>query len=148
MWQAPNARVRAAANAKKRDKERSRRPIHIKRAIAQVKAVTLNAPEGEKIEARVVLNDLSPKGVGLYTKLPLVPTQEVMVEMQDPGPITLKGRVLWCQHDANSHVVSVQAHSYRIGIEFITTSEDEQKAIQAFCDEVFKNHVFTGRTAA
>src|SRR5690242_8040716 len=136
MWHAPNQRVRALANAKRRERERARRPIHIKRIIAAIEITdgstnTANPnepqPEQPKLNVRLVLNDLSPKGAGLFSPEQLIPGQMVSLRITDPEHLTIKAKVIWCQeYHANSHVLSQQSYSYRIGIEFILSPSEEQ----------------------
>jgi hypothetical protein len=146
MWQAPNQRVRAAANAKKRERERSRRPIHIKRINAHVELVNPNSPEPIKTETRLILNDLSTKGVGLFSPTPFIQGQDITITITDPLQITLKGKVIWCQeHGANSHVISNQPYTYRIGVEFILPSLEDQQSVKAFYEEVCKKYLYSIR---
>jgi hypothetical protein len=146
MWHAPNQRVRALANAKRRERERARRPIHIKRIIATIEIATTPEPaeSGQpKLHVRLVLNDLSPKGAGLFSPEPLIPGQSVFLKITDPEHLTIKAKVVWCQeYHANSHVLSNQSYSYRIGIEFVLSPSEEQ-AVKIFCDEVAKNFLFS-----
>ena len=145
MWHAPNQRLRAIANAKKRERERARRPIHIRRIIAEM--CTLG-PEGEtpKTMVRLVLNDISPKGVGIFSPDSLSSGQEVKLELTEPSPFLLKARVVWCQeYHANSHVLTDRPYSYRMGLEFIVTPEEEQ-TLKAFCDEISRKYLFTPRS--
>jgi hypothetical protein len=144
MWQAPNQRVRAVANAKKREREKSRRPIHIKRINAQLEVKQANSQETFKTHVRLILNDLSTKGVGLFSPEPLVPGQDIVLSIADPHQINLKARVIWCQeHTANSHVISAQPFSYRMGLEFELSTVEEQQSIKVFCEEVSKNHLYS-----
>jgi PilZ domain len=144
MWQAPNQRVRASANAKKRERERSRRPLHIKRIHAELELVTSDSGHPFKTEVRVILNDLSPRGVGIFSHESLVAGQEVTLDIKDPYKIHLRARVIWCQeYDAYSHVLSSNPYSYRLGLEFVLPTGEEQTAIKTFCEEVSKNHLFS-----
>jgi hypothetical protein len=144
MWQTPNQRIRAAANAKRRERERSRKPIHIKRILAQIELAS-PTPDGPstKTDVRLMLNDLTPKGVGVFSPAALAAGQEVVILITSPVQINIKARVIWCQeHAANSHVISSQPFSYRVGFEFTGTTPDERNAIKAFCDEINTAHLY------
>lgn len=146
MWHSPNQRLRAIANAKKRERERARRPIHIKRIIASLDLGNV-APDAPKTNVRLVLNDLSYKGAGLFSPIALTPGQQIVLAISEPSQLSIKCRVAWCQeYHANSHVLSQQPHSYRLGLEFLLAPEEES-AVKAFCDEVAKNHLYTQKSA-
>lgn len=148
MWQAPNQRVRAIASAKKREKERNRRPIHIKRVQAELKVVGTINTTPHITQARVLLNDLSPKGLGLFAANPIMVGQQIALTIEEPKRFYIRGRVIWCQeHDADSHVLSPTPYSYRIGIEFVFESREEEQQVAAYCDEIAKNHLFTLKAA-
>ena len=148
MWQAPNQRVRAIAQAKRRERERARRPLHIKRVSAELKVLTLPSAAPMVTDARVLLNDFSPKGLGLFCGRPLGVGQEVAITLESPRRIYVRGRIVWCQeYDCESHVLSQRSYSYRIGVQFTFETVEEQKAIKAFCDELSKDYLLTSRVA-
>ena len=146
MWQNPNQRLRAVAKAKKREKDRLKRPFHVKRVVAHI---ILNAGEKEeKIPVRVVLNDLGMKGVGLFSPYSFIPGQEVIIAISAPMEVQITSKVIWCQqHDANSHILSSQPHSYRLGLEFLYSSRLQQESIKALIDEVAQNFLYTTKSA-
>jgi Tfp pilus assembly protein PilZ len=148
MWQAPNQRVEALQNAKKRRKERMDRPIHIRRARAEVRMampptpVEATSPSGTPIEARVLLNDFSSKGVGVYVTEKFHVGQEVTLTIHDPTLITISGRVAWCQDQPTSHtVVSANSFKYRAGVEFIFKTPEEEAAVKAIYEELRRQHI-------
>jgi hypothetical protein len=154
MWHTPNQRVRALANAKKRDRERARKPIHIKRIDATIKLVDRNSKNStqntdlQEIHTRIVLNDLSTTGLGLFSPTAVEIGQELSLIITDPMKLELRAKVIWCQeHDANSHILSSNPYSYRIGIEFILSSQEEQQSVKAFCEEIFSNYLYTTKIA-
>lgn len=158
MWHTPNQRLRAIANAKKREREKARRPFHVKRINASLQIASIassqTAPsedkevESDKTDVRVILNDLSVKGVGLFSPTFFNPGQEIVLGIVDPMKLDIRGRVIWCQeHDANSHILSKEPYSYRLAIEFILPTLEEQQGIKAFWEEVCKNYLYAARAA-
>lgn len=142
MWQSPNQRVRAIQNAKKRQMDRLKRPMHLKKVRAEMKIVGPDKRPSIS-EARVVLNDMSPEGVGIFSSLPVLVGQEISLTMEDPRQVFLKGRVVWCQEfDVGSPVVSQHTFSYRMGIRFVFSSPKEQEAVRLFCEELFRLHLY------
>lgn len=150
MWQSPNQRVRALAVQKRRDRDRNRRPVHVKRIMAELKFVVPllgGNPEMQTLQARIVLNDLSPKGTGMFLAEAVNVGQVVTLEIRDPHPISIQGKVIWCQHDAGSHVLSQQPFAYRVGLEFVFKSTEEQAAIKQFVEELARDFLYTHKVA-
>lgn len=96
--------------------------------------------------ARVMLNDLSPKGVGLFSPIAIQPGQEVQLTIEEPKRFFVRGKIAWCQeYDANSHVLSRDPYSFRIGIEFEFTSAEEERQVREHCTMLIREHVFATR---
>lgn len=140
MWNNQSQRPKAS---KKRDKDRIRMPIHIKRICAELELVNAGNPQG-KIEVRVILNDLSPKGMQLFSTEPFISGQDIKLKITDPIAIEVSAKVRWCQeHNASSHVISNRDFSYRLGIEFVVNNPEEQQAIKLFYDEITRKYLYT-----
>lgn len=153
MWQSPNQRVRALANARKRERERWLQPFHIRRVEADLKLVTPGVPTGtsaepQQVPARVVLNDLSPKGIGLFTTQALIADQEIILTIRQPREITLKGRVVSCQeYDSGSHILSEQSFTHRIGVRFLLESPEQEKAITDLYNDLNREYLHGSKAA-
>ncbi|MGZ3688430.1 MAG: PilZ domain-containing protein [Bdellovibrionota bacterium] len=145
MWQAPSSKVRSgSASSKRRQRERYRRPLHLRRVDGQLKTVTQSDASPVATDARVLLNDLSPKGVGLFSPTKLGVAQEILLVLNEPRKMEIRGKVAWCQHhNPNSHILSANSFSWRLGIEFHFKDEAEQKAMEEFCEELFKAYLYT-----
>lgn len=149
MWQSQNQRPKAppvatSTTGKRRDRERRRLPVHIKRARAELKSVTSLGAAPIVAEARVVLNDMSIKGVGLFAPVELVPGTVVAITISEPTQFFIKGRVVWCQeHDATSHVLSKNAFSFRVGIEFLYENPSEQQAVKQYLEVLARDYLFS-----
>jgi hypothetical protein len=155
MWQAPNQRIEAIKNAKKRQQDRLNRPLHIKRVRAEIRLVphkethaqaTTQGENGQAIEARVMLNDLSPHGIGIYSKEKMVVGQKVQITLDEPKRITVTGSVVWCQEQrTGGAIISTQAHNYRVGVKFQFASPEEEKTFMDYCIEIEKAHLYSPR---
>ena len=140
MWQAPSQRVRALTNAKKRERERQRRPIHIKRVVGQLKIMGALGTEPVIAEARVLLNDMNTKGVGFFCGVAIAHGQEISLTIDEPKRFFIRAKVAWCQEfNTESHVLSKVSYAYRIGVHFIFASPEEEKAVADYCDEITQN---------
>ena len=144
MWQGSSQRVRALQSEKRRQKERLARPIHIKRVRAEIK------PRGSSVnqqlpitDGRVILNDISAQGMGLFSTQPQLVGQEVSITLEEPRRIFLRGRIIWCQeHDTETHVISQNAYSYRVGIKFLFESKEEEELIKQFVAELGRDVLY------
>lgn len=145
MWQNSNQKVRALAVARKRDRDRARLAVHFKRISATVETVTEQQKDahgqesGRKslIEARVVLNDFSTKGVSFFSPTLLPQGLPIVLSTHAPLGIVLHGRVVYCQEaNATSHVISAIHFGYRVGMEFTPETEAEKESLSKYCQDL------------
>jgi len=145
MWQNKSQKLRAIAEAKKQERDYSRLHIHFKRIAASIQILSLEALENDqlpRIEVRAILNDLTQEGVGLYSQEALNPGQEVLLTFEKPHFLEITAKVKWCQiHNPNSHIITSQPFSYRLGVEFLIKNEEETAAVQDFCAEMTKTYL-------
>jgi hypothetical protein len=135
MWQSPNQRVRAQVNARKRERERMKTQFHIKRVLGTVEM------GDQKIDVRLILNDLTPKGMGLFSSTRFSPGDEVTIHLESPKKISLKGKIAWCQeYEVRGKVLTAQSFSYRVGLAFSFATPEEEQAMKAYCAEVMESH--------
>ncbi len=139
MWHAPNQKIRNLT--KKREK--SRKTIHIKRISADLHLIS---DQENKTSTRLILNDLSTKGAGIFSPTPFIGGQEVLIKIIDPKKLEIKARIIWCQqHTASSRVLSDVPFAYRIGVEFIFTSPEDQQKVDQYFEEVNKNFLYSSQ---
>jgi hypothetical protein len=149
MWQAPNSRVRAIAQAKKREKERNRRPLHLKRVVGEIKVTGGLGQTPTVTQARVVLNDFSPKGVGVFSNAALEQGQEISLTLNDPKRFYARAKVVYCQeYGSESHIVSEQSYQFRVGLQFLFENDEEKKEVEKYCEELMKAHILPKPKAA
>jgi hypothetical protein len=118
--------------------------MHIRRVRAEVKTSGGLARNKTTTEVRVILSDFGPKGVGIFSGQPLEIGQEISLTLEDPKRFYVKGRVIAClEHDAGSHVISKMPYSYRIGVQFLFESAEEESQVKAFCEMIHKDYVFS-----
>ena len=140
MWNSAAQRSRAASHAKKKERERRRTPVHFKRVSARLEAIE-QTDVSPLPAVRLLLNDLSPGGIGLFASSALIAGQELYLVFSNPLEVKLKAKVIWCQENmAAGHVLSKQPYTFRAGLEFLLSPEEEKQA-QSICDEIRKNHL-------
>jgi hypothetical protein len=157
MWQTSSQRSKAISNQKKREKERARRPFRFKRVSAQIRVVSpnhLSAAAGaetgssEITEGRIVLNDLSSGGMGLFSVFPIAPGSTVSITLEEPVKAVLKAKIVWCQeYAADSHILSAHSYSYRLGVKFVFDDPKEAQGLRKFCEELW-NSLYTDKEAS
>ena len=137
MWQNSNQRVRAVAAAKKRERDRSRLGVHFKRINASIEVPLKEGSEKTTLEARVVLNDFSPKGVSFFSPELLPQGMAIVLTTAQPISIRLHGKIVYCQEaNVTNHVISAIHFGYRVGMEFIPESDEERDALTRYCLEL------------
>lgn len=139
-------------HVRKNERAKERISIHFKRISASLELVagteaspadtatqpaTEGASSAEKMDIRIILNDVTLSGAGIYTPRLLNKGQEVILTFQNPFNCSLRGRVIWSQEfNVNSHVISNQAYPYRAGIEFSLQSDEDQTNVERLCEEI------------
>ncbi len=160
MWQGGNAPNAAKGKpnivgTRRKSRSRQKKPFHLKRVGAEIKLLhrgsQTQAPSEPSVVAqgRLVLNDMSAKGVGIFASNPLNTGFEILISLNDPKRVDLHGRVTWCQqYNLNAAVISDGPQfKYRVGIEFVFDNADEEKIIAEFCDELCKKYLYANSAA-
>ena len=149
MWQSSqsgNPSNQASARKKRG------RGIHVKRVTAQVKIQEKlklgEAPKKEKLYAvRLFLNDFGPKGVFINALESMTVGQEIAITIEQPKRFYCRGRVCSCQY-LDTKIISHETYRYRMGIEFIFTSEQEERSVREYYELVMREHVNVVAVAA
>ncbi|OFZ84900.1 MAG: hypothetical protein A3K03_09095 [Bdellovibrionales bacterium RIFOXYD1_FULL_44_7] len=135
--------MRAIATNKKRERERLRRPIHIKRVHAELKIAEKEPGKNLSATVRVFLNDFSPKGIGVLSSAKLNIGQEVSLTLDQPTQIAIRGKIVWCQeYKPDSHIMSAVGFSHRAGVEFTPSSPEEKQKLKEYYDELTKHYLY------
>ncbi|MEK6577674.1 MAG: hypothetical protein AABZ55_00480 [Bdellovibrionota bacterium] len=134
MWQ--SSKNKGKSSIKRRTAGRGRRTLHLKRVIGEVKLTgTTQPPQIHKV--RIILNDFTPKGLGLFCSSPLMVGQDIAITLEHPKRMYVCGRITWCQeHDPDSHVMSNNPFPYRAGVLFVFNNAEEETAVKAFCKDL------------
>jgi hypothetical protein len=99
-------------------------------------------------QGRLLLNDISPKGLGLFSDQPIMVGQEIALTIEEPKRFYVRGRVVWCQEaDADSHILSSHPFSYRIGLVFLFQNAAEEAQVKAYCDELARDVLYGAQAA-
>lgn len=146
-------RAKGIAKKKQLQRNRDRVPLHMKRVMAQLKVVPqegagLGNNSNQLFEARVILNDFSPTGVGLFMSEPVMVGELLAITVEHPKRFYCKARAVWCQVlTQEGHIISQQNYPYRIGLEFIFETPEEQASVKAFYEEIVQQHIMPPKKA-
>jgi hypothetical protein len=129
---------------RKNERAKNRISLHIKRVSAQLVLDTQKSThdahdknQPSQLNIRIVINDVTSFGAGLYVPRLLHKGQEGVLTFTTSTPISIKVRVVWSQEfNVDSHVLTEEAFPYRAGIEFIFSSEEEKTTIARFCADL------------
>jgi hypothetical protein len=125
----------------------SDRRVRLKRTDAEIKILgsylSGDAPEEEAsaiLPGRVILNEFSDAGVGVYTTERLRMGQEVALTIDEPRRFYITGRIVFCVEVRSDSKIMQQIHfPWRVGVEFIYRSDAERSEVAAYCDELRKS---------
>jgi hypothetical protein len=140
MWQSPNQKVQRGGPKKGRGQPRA--SLHVKRVTAEIHSAKDHALEGRpevRASARILLNDLSARGVGVYCDKPFIAGQEVAIALTISGTIYLRCLVLYCkEQDEKNHVISDTPFYYRLGLKFMFASAAEEAEMNKYCEQTLQ----------
>jgi hypothetical protein len=136
MWQAPSR------SSQKKKREKTRKFLHIKRVTAELRAASIPGQAPKVATARIILNDISPFGVGLFTEIPFSQGQDIALTFEHPKRFYVRGKIAWCEEVRTSgRIIQTEEFKYRIAIQFSFQSKEDQDAVRVFCEELQREHV-------
>lgn len=113
--------------------------LHIKRTKAEIvltEGLSM-VGTGTSVPARVVLNDMSPKGLYLFASEQLALGQQIQLTLEEPRRFFAHGKVVSCQNIVmDRRVISEHQFPYRVGIEFLFRNDAERQAVLQYCQEI------------
>ena len=138
MWQANSAKPKFRKTLDRRQVNRG--PLHIHRVEAEIQLAVTHGDE-PSVHTRMLLNDMSNKGVGLYSPIAFLPGQEVVIRLQDPRACLLRGRIAWCREfNVSQSVLSINPFNYRMGIRFLFESLEEERLVISICELIKREY--------
>lgn len=126
----------------KQKRKVTRVEIPFQRVSAEIKVDS----NGEINESRVILNDLTPLGVGCFINVPLDKGEMVSIVIEQPKHLFLKGQVEWCKpYTLDTKIISEENFRYRIGIKFVFDTPEEAAEVKKYWEEL---HAPTAKESA
>lgn len=139
-WNVPTYRIRSYLRRMKSTRPRHAdrgAPIHLKRVQAQVSVIEGLAISREMVPASALLNDLSLRGIFLFSTHAFVLGQRITITIQEPKTFFIRGRVVMCKiMSLHNNVISETSFPYRLGVLFEFRSAEERVAVKKYLDEI------------
>lgn len=136
---------------KKKRFGKGRIPLHLRRIRAELKILDrATQAVKEQRQVRVLMNDLSSTGCGMFCIGPLKAGEMIEILFETAaGPLSIRGIVAWCQENMiRSKVFSEQTQfSHRIGIEFKFKDAEEQRTVTKLYENYAVEVLFGARAA-
>ncbi len=108
---------------------------HLRRVLARI------STPSQVFDARVLLNDVSFRGLRLFSSISLNPGDEVNVTLHHPRPITVRAVITErLAPMRQGHIVSERSYAHRLTAEFDFSSDDERAAMAEFVSELAQCH--------
>ncbi len=138
MRRSPYGRKKATKSFKRQlpELQRENNPFaHLKKASAEL---ILDEGVGRPktiFQAMLVLNELTPDGIHLFSEAPFGSQQELTLNIPSLRNFFIKGRVVFCSETpVNPGIMSARAFQYRLELAFIFQSESEREAVREYCN--------------
>jgi hypothetical protein len=147
MWEVPRYRIRRyLRQVRKQRAEQANRPkpqFHIKRTAAHVRVLDGIAKGLGTMPACVILNDLSPAGLLLFTPDQLQPGQRVSLTLDSPKLFYARGIVTACKNiSLHQQVFGENNFAFRTAIRFEFQNPDEERAVRRYCQEIYTRYLY------
>ncbi|MEN9723771.1 MAG: hypothetical protein RJB38_1757 [Pseudomonadota bacterium] len=108
---------------------------HLRRVVASIEI------EGQSFDARVLLNDIAPGGLRLFSSKPVAPGESVFLTLYEPRILEVKARVI--ERSApmrQGHILSAAHFPHRMAVRFEFSSDDEERAVAEFVEDLWVLH--------
>lgn len=138
MWQAPDGKRRAMAEVQREARERSKRQSRIRvcRTAAQVRIG--GAADGPLVvPARVVLNEVTPKGMQLFVGQSLPVGALAQIALEEPRRVYVRATIVSSQEfSSETRIIRTEPFSYRVGVAFAFETEEDEKSFKSFLEDL------------
>lgn len=135
----------------RKKKGRYRIPLHVRRIRADLKIHDRGGAQvAETLAVRVLMNDLSSSGAGMFSCGKVQTGQSVELCFETgPGPLAIRGVVVWCQENTcSSKVISEQnKFTHRLGVEFKFKDAEEERTVKKLYEDYAREVLFGAKAA-
>ncbi|OFZ78268.1 MAG: hypothetical protein A2583_02290 [Bdellovibrionales bacterium RIFOXYD1_FULL_53_11] len=125
-----------SGGAKGRGPKRVKPGFHLRRVAAEI-IPSPPTPGAKPVKVNSVLNELSPKGIGIFCTECLRIGQEFEITIYDITEQKFKCRIASCnEHNPNTHVLAISKLGYKAVLEFIFADKAEEEKAQKYYDDM------------
>ena len=151
MWNVPSYRIRAyVRNLRKNRKTQATKkypPLHLKRTTAEISVqnhdenvISLLGTREQRqiVRATVLLNDMTQRGVFMFTANPIPVGAVVSLTIHGPRRFYVKARVMLCKQISlyGGTISTDTVYPYRVGMLFEFSSVEERLAVKRYFDDL------------
>jgi hypothetical protein len=147
MWEVPRYRIRRylrkVRKARAEAPQEPKQVFHVKRTQAELTLLEGLATRKSVIQASIILNDLTPFGLMLFSEHPLYIGQRVGLTIEAPKLFYARGTVTACKNmELHRHIYGETYYAYRVAIKFEFHSTEEERAVARYCQELYRRHLY------
>lgn len=137
MWDHSDRPKPPAAKPKRLDRAFGQGSLRFKRIQAGLQVAQGLGLPPKSIEGRIVLNDLGPEGLFIFTAEALPPDSEVEVNLSFPRTLNVYGKVTGCWlAEQSGRVQSAKVFPFRLRIDFTFLNEGDATAVREYCADL------------
>lgn len=148
MWQAGGYNIQAFRQAKWVEKRRQflrdlRQQIHYKRMPIHLKILEAATEQPlSEAEGSAILNDLTELSLKIFTPTEIQPGTLLDLGMEASRRVYLRARVVWCYKVPRGNMIVSSSHmDYRVGLELIFHSKEENATFLRYRRRLFFEHL-------
>lgn len=148
MWNVLRHQIKNYVQNLKNQKEGDGNVLMIKKVPVQLTVQQgLTAPP-TVIWGYIVLNDVTPRGMYVFSTEPFKQDQSVAVTLEEPKRFYAKTKVISCQNvKTDSRVISEKTYAFRLALEYEAETEEEKAALKAFAEDIQQNYLYRQKAA-
>lgn len=118
---------------KTKQKNKTRKQVHLRRAEAQIKAMGLNWAGAQPTVARVFAHDYRDGVLRIFSAQPFSKDQDVGITIHAGGRLFVQGRVLTSAHaPLTSRIMTAQVFPFRIAVRIHFSTFEERMRVERF----------------
>jgi hypothetical protein len=147
MWDVPRYRIRAYVQGLRRARAwkalKPQNSLRIRRTQAEILVTEGFASPAEVVTCRLILNELTPAGVHVYSSRYFVPGQIIALTVHAPRFFYVQATVVSCAKRSLDHrVLSDDPQSYRVDLKFLFASNEERRAVREYCQDFLGRYLY------
>lgn len=135
--------MRSVRSQRKRERDREQRnAFHYRRVKVELRLPDDFGTATRTVHARALLNDLTSRGIKVFTPHALELGTELALTIQAPKPFFVRARVVACSEVSfESRIITDNPLRYRVGLTFEFRSSSESIAVSEYVEQMMREHI-------